>query len=114
MNIQGKLYQTHLEWVEFLQSYTFGFNELKNLYSEDPHVPKAWKSCKEPVMMDRTKWLDFITQDDMLFRGSHLCIPRSYMRVNFIKEKHSGRLVRIFDGYKTIALVGKYYYWPEL
>ena len=73
-----------------------GFDELKNLYLEDPDFVEAWKTCKELVTLDRTRWLYYLIQDGMLFKGSQLCIPRSSMRENLIKEKHSGRMERHF------------------
>ena len=47
-----------------------GFDELKNLYPEDPNFAEAWKACKEPTTLDRTKWLDYMIWDGMLFKGS--------------------------------------------
>ena len=47
-----------------------GFDELKNLYPMDPNFVVAWKDYKEPIAMDRTKWLDYLIQDDMLLKGS--------------------------------------------
>ena len=73
-----------------IQVEVVGFDELKNLYHEDPNFVEAWKACTEPVTMDRTRWLDYLVQDGTLFKGSQLCIPRSSMRENLIKEKHSG------------------------
>ena len=90
------------------------FKELSNLYPEDTDFGEAWKTCIEPVTLDRTKWLDFIIQEGILFKGSHLCIPRSSMRENLIKEKHSEGLARHFGRDKTIALVVENYYWPQL
>ena len=91
-----------------------GFKELKSLYPEDPDFGEAWKACTEPVTLDRTKWLDFIIQDGMLFKGSQLCIPQSSMRENLIKEKHSGGLAGHFGHDKTLSLVSENYYWPQL
>ena len=139
LNSQEKLNQRHLKWVEFLQSYTFvlkhksgksnkvadalsrrqllltkmqievvGFKELSTLYPDDPDFGEAWKACTEPVTLDRTKWLDFMIHDTMFFK--ELCIPRSSMRENLIKEKHSGGLARHFGRDKTIALVAENYY----
>ena len=48
----------------------------------------------------------------MLFKGSQMYIPRSSMRENLIKEKHSGGLARHFSRDKTIALVAENYSWP--
>ena len=84
------------------------------MYPEDPDFAEAWKACTVPITLDRTKWLDFIIQDGMLFKGNQLCIPRSSMRENLIKEKHSGGLAGHFGRDKTFALVAKHYYWPQL
>ena len=69
-----------------MQVEVVGFDELKNLYLEDPDFAKAWKACKEPIGVGRTKWLDYLIQDGMLFKGSQLCIPRSSIKENLIKR----------------------------
>ena len=79
-----------------MQVGVVGFDELKNLHPEDPNFTEAWKACIEPVIVDRTRWLDYLIQDGMLFKGCQLCIPRSSMRENLIKEKHSGGMARHF------------------
>ena len=63
-----------------MQIEVVGFKEIKNLYREDHNFAKAWKACIVLVTLDKTKWLNFIIQDGMLFKGSQLCIPRSSMR----------------------------------
>ena len=80
------------------------------MYLEDPNFAKAWKACTVPITLDRIKWLNFIIQDGMSFKGNQLCIHRSSMRENLIKEKHSGKLARHFGQDKTIALVVENYY----
>ena len=89
-----------------------GFKELSNLYLGDLDFGEAWKACTELVTLDRMKWLNFIIQDGMLFKGSQLCITRISMTENLIKENHSGGLAGHFGRDKTIALVAKNYYWP--
>lgn len=91
-----------------------GFNELKTLYPKDPNFAKAWKDHKEPITLDRTRRIDYMIQDDMLFKGSQICIIRSSMRENLIKEKHSGGMVRHFIRDKTIDIISKHYFWPLL
>ena len=73
-----------------------GFDELKNLYLEDPDFAEAWKACKKPIATNKTRWLNYLIQDGMLFKGSELCIPRSSMMENLIKEKHSGGMAGHF------------------
>ena len=36
------------------------FDELKNLYPEDPNFVEVWKACKEPITIYRTRWLDYL------------------------------------------------------
>ena len=88
-----------------MQIEVVGFKKLTNLYSEDPDFVEVRKAYTIPITLDRIKWLDFIIQDGMMFKGNQLCIPKSSMRENLIKEKHSGRLARYFGQDKIFALV---------
>ena len=97
-----------------MQVEVVGFDELKNLYLEDPNFVEALNACKEPVVVDRTRWLDYLIQDGMLFKGSQLCIPRSSMRENLIKEKHSGGMAGHFGRDKTIAILREHYFLPQM
>jgi hypothetical protein len=91
-----------------MQIEVVGLKDLMNLYLEDPNFGEAWKVCIEIITLDMTKWLDFIIQYGMLFKGSQFCIPKSSMRKNLINEKHNGGLA---SRDKTIALVAENYYW---
>jgi hypothetical protein len=79
----------------------------KSLYLEDPNFVEVWRACNDPLNWDRKIWLDFTIQYGMLFQGNWLCIPMSSMREKFIKEKHSGGLVKKFGCDKTISIVGE-------
>ena len=91
-----------------------GFDELKNLYLKDLDFVEVWKACKEPVIVDRTRWLDYLIQGGMLFKGNQLCIPRSSMKENLIKEKHIGGMVGLFGQDKTISILREDYFWPQM
>lgn len=90
----------------------FGYEELRNWYQDELDFAEPWKACKESVMVDMSKWLDYLIKDEMLFQGTQLCIPRIYMRDNLIKENLSGGLGGHFGVDKTVALVGEDYFWP--
>ena len=53
-----------------MQVEVVGFDELKDLYPKDLDFAEAWKACTKPVTMDRTRWLDYLIQNGMLFKGS--------------------------------------------
>jgi hypothetical protein len=97
-----------------MQIEVVGFSELKTLYSNDYDFAEACKACKEPIAVDRRKWMDFIIQEGMLFKGSQLCILKSSMREKPIKEKHNGGVAGHFGLDKTITIISEHYYWPQL
>ena len=80
------------------------------MYPKYLNFSEAWKACEESATIDRTRWLDYLIQDGMLFKGSQLCIPRSSMRENLIKEKHSGGMTGHFGRDKTIAILREHYF----
>ena len=68
-----------------------GFDEMKKLYDADPDFSEAWRECRAPNLMDHiSKYDKYFIKEGMLFKGIQLCIPRSSMRLNMIKKKHSG------------------------
>ena len=38
-----------------MQVEVVGFHEIKNMYPKDPNFVEAWKSCKEPITVGRTR-----------------------------------------------------------
>jgi hypothetical protein len=78
---------------------------VKGLYEEDADFAEAWKACKEPWSMDRTPFLDYHIQEGFLFKNQQLCIPQSSLRLNLIRELHSGGLGGHCGMDKTTTLV---------
>ena len=60
------------------------------------------------------KYDEYFIQEGILFKGIWLCIPRSSMRVNLIKEKYCGGLARHFGIDKTLNFLKDKYYWPQM
>jgi hypothetical protein len=84
------------------------------MYQEDPYFKKAYEACENPLLRDRSQWIEYLIQDIFLFKGSQLCILKCSMRDNLLKEKHSGGLVGHFGHDKTYAQLSSSYYRPGM
>jgi hypothetical protein len=93
---------------------TLGFDSLKDMYRDDLDFKDAYEACENHVLRDRSQSIEYLIQDGLLFRGNQLCIPKSYMRENLLKEKHSGGLAGHFGHEKTFAHLNILYYWPGM
>jgi hypothetical protein len=93
---------------------TLGFDNLKEMYRDDPDFKEAYEASENPVLRDRSQWTEYMIQDGLLFRGNQLCIPKCSMRENLLKEKHSGGLVGHFGHDKTFSKLNGSYFWPGM
>ena len=75
---------------------TLGFDNLKEMYRDDPDFKEAYEASESPILRDTSQWTEYMIQDGLLFRGNQLCIPKCSMRGNLLKEKNSGGLVGHF------------------
>jgi hypothetical protein len=81
---------------------TLGFDNLKEMYKDDPYFKEAYEASENPILRERSHWIDYMIQDGLLSRGNQLCIPKCSMRENLLKVKHSGGLVGHFSHDKTL------------
>ena len=80
-----------------------GFNDLKDMYADDSDFKEAYEAAENPVLRDRSQWIEYVIQDGLMFKGNQMCIPNCSMRENLLKEKHSGGLVGHFGHDKTLS-----------
>ena len=76
--------------LQEFQVKTLGFDHLKEMYHNDLDFGEAFKVFFELIGKYHTDFSEYIIQNDLLFKGYQLCIPRYSMRLNIIKEKHFG------------------------
>jgi hypothetical protein len=100
--------------LQEFQVKTLGFDYLKEMYHSDPDFGEAYEACVNPILRDRSQWVEYLIQDGLMFKGCQLCIPRCSMRENLLKEKHSGGLAGHFGHDKTFAQLNGSYYRPGM
>jgi hypothetical protein len=87
---------------------TLGFDNLKDMYMDDSDFRDAYEACENRVLRDRSQWIEYLIHDGLLFKGNELCIPKSSMRENLLKEKHSGGLDGYFSHKKNVCIVEQF------
>ena len=92
-----------------------GFDEIKELYDTDPNFSKIWRESRTTSLIEQPSEFDeYFIQKGMFFKGIYLCIPKIYLRLILIKEKHSGKLVGHFGIDKILSFLKDKYYWPQI
>jgi hypothetical protein len=100
--------------LQELRVKTLGFENLRDMYAGDADFAEAYEATENPVLRDRSPWMDYMIQNGLLFRGNQLCIPDCSMRENLLKENHSGGLAGHFGRDKTFAKLSESYFWPRM
>jgi hypothetical protein len=90
---------------------TLGFDNLRDMYAGDIDFTEVYEAAENPVLRDRSPWIDYMIQEGLLFRGNQLCIPKCSMRENLLKKKHSGGLAGHFGHDKTFVKLSESYFW---
>jgi len=100
--------------IQEIQIQVTGFDFMKELYEEDADFKEDFEACKNPVVKDRSPWLEYMLQDGFLFKNNQLCIPKCSMREDLFKENHSGGPSGHFGHDKTFEQRKHSYFWPRM
>ena len=89
---------------------TLGFDDLKDMYRDDPDFKEAYEAVENPILKEISQWTEYMIQEGLLFKGNQLCIPKFSMRENLLKEKHSGGLAEHFSHDKMFTKLNESYF----
>ena len=77
-------------------------------YESNPDFSHTYKA-----LLGGTQVPNFHLQDALLCHLGHLCVPSSD-RAKMIWEENSSRVARHFEVEEIVAVLQKYFYWPNL
>ncbi|GLT84057.1 hypothetical protein SLE2022_023090 [Rubroshorea leprosula] len=95
--------------LAILRSELVGFEQLKELYKDDPDFQEVWFSLQNQTPVD-----DYYLYEGFLMKDNQLCIPRSSLREKLIRDLHEGGLAAHLGRDKTLDAVKDRYFWPKL
>ncbi|GKC34721.1 transposon ty3-I gag-pol polyprotein [Tanacetum coccineum] len=91
-----------------ISNKVLGFNSIKELYASDEDFRNTWMDLE--TKQHRS---EFLILDGYLFKGNHLCISKTSLKSQLVKEIHAKGLSAIGRD-KTIASVESRFSWPQL
>ncbi|GJW07940.1 RNA-directed DNA polymerase [Tanacetum coccineum] len=91
-----------------ISSEVLGFDSIKELYAIDEDFGNIWMELET-----KQHWGEFLLLDEYLFKGYHLCIPKTSLKSQLVKEIHVKGLSALGRD-KTIASVESRFSWPQL
>ncbi|GJT53282.1 putative reverse transcriptase domain-containing protein [Tanacetum coccineum] len=92
-----------------ISNEVLGFNSIKELYASDEDFRNAWMELETKQHRG-----EFILLDGYLFKGNRLCIPKTFLRSQLIKEIQVGGMSAHLGRDKTIVSVESRFSWPQL
>ncbi|GKC40565.1 hypothetical protein Tco_1052949, partial [Tanacetum coccineum] len=82
-----------------ISNEVLGFNSIKELYASDEDFRNAWMELETKQHRG-----EFILLDGYLFKGNRLCIPKTFLRSQLIKEIQVGGMSAHLGRDKTIGV----------
>ncbi|KAF7839296.1 putative gag-pol polyprotein [Senna tora] len=100
--------QVRYALISTLSAKFLGFEQLKDLYMNDPDFGNVFGEC-ENRPFDK-----FYRHDGYLFRENKLCVPKCSMRELLERESHGGGLMGHFGVLKTLDMLKEHFFWPHM
>ncbi|GJX18669.1 RNA-directed DNA polymerase [Tanacetum coccineum] len=91
-----------------ISSEVLGFDSIKELYAIDEDFGNIWMKLE-----NKQHRSEFFLLDGYLFKGNRLCIPKTFLKSQLVKEIHAKGLSALGQD-KTITSVESRFSWPQL
>jgi hypothetical protein len=47
-----------------------GFDDLRDMYTDDPDFKEVYEAAENPILRDRSQWVEYMIQEGLLFKGN--------------------------------------------
>ncbi|GKC48296.1 transposon ty3-I gag-pol polyprotein [Tanacetum coccineum] len=91
-----------------ISSEVLGFDSIKDFYAIDEDFGNIWMELETKQHRG-----EFLLLDGYLFKGNRLCIPKTFLKSQLVKEIHAKGLSALGQD-KTITSVESRFSWPQL
>lgn len=108
-NIVANVLSRRMHLLTVPKSSITSFDSLHALYATNEDFKEIWLKCTHNKSVG-----DFVIHDGFMFKGTQLCIRKTYLRDYLILELHSGGLGAHTGKGKTKILLKERFYWPHL
>ena len=68
-------------------SKNVGINSIKDMYQDDEEFRYGYRVYAKQSKNYHTKFVEYLLQEGLLFKGIQLCIPKGSLRENIIKSE---------------------------
>jgi hypothetical protein len=51
---------------------TLGFDDLREMYAKDQDFKEAYEAYENPILRDRSQWIDCMIQEGFVFKGNQI------------------------------------------
>ena len=94
--------------LTFLQIELFGFEFMKELYTNDSDFGKVWDSYSKHVFGN------YYRHNGFLFQKNKLCVHVCSLHEMLVRESHGGKMMEHFGVKKTLEIMHEQFYFPSM
>jgi hypothetical protein len=69
-----------------------GFDDLREMYADDPEFKEAYEAAENPVLRDSSKWAEYMIQEGLLFQRQSTVYPKLFHEGELAEGKTQWRI----------------------
>ena len=70
---------------------TLGFDDLRDMYRNDPYFKEPYEAAENPILRDRSQWVEYMIQEGLLFKAMRADVKRFVDRCRICQHSKGKR-----------------------